>query len=214
MLLQHLHMASDIFLVLHKTNTKKGNRRIKPCLKKQGIYLRLKTLNTVISRNQLGWGTDDLPDERDQVWHLTGISCSGFFCCDNKCIHPTQQISIFTLQAFNRVTCCDEHKLFWAQFPPPPSPTLLTAAVVFVTVCVKTNMSHSAYEAAPLTPRHRMHATKIQSRNIQRQSESVLGVHCYSLSPDNEATFGQDWLWLMHDFTVLLATDLQLITNN
>lgn len=33
-------------------------------------------------------------------------------------------------------------------------------------------------------------------------------------APDNEATFGWDWLWLMHDFTVLLATDLQLITNH
>lgn len=96
---------------------------------------------------------------------------------------------------------------------PHPSPqTLLTAAVVFVAVCAETNMSHSAYEAASLTPRRRRR--KIQSRNIQRQSGSVLGGHCYSLRPDNEATFGGEWLWLMHDFTVLLATDLQLITNN
>lgn len=43
------------------------------------------------------------------------------------------------------------------------------------------------------------------------QSWEDIAIHW---APDNEATFGGDWLWLMHDFTVLLATDLQLITNN
>lgn len=145
--------------------------------------------------------------QKAETW-LAFLVTALFFVCLWVFLTSIQLRQIFCLQGFSRATFSDERKLLWAHSPPQ---TLLTAAVVFVAVCVETNMSHSAYEAASLTPRRRR---KIQSRNIQRQSGSVLGGHCYSPSPDNEATFGGDWLWLMHDFTVLLATDLQLITNN
>lgn len=119
MLLQHLHMASDIFPELHKINTqKKGNKRIKPCLEKKLFIYGWKhwiQSSAEISSAEVQMISQMKATESD-TW--LGFLVTAFFCCDNKCIHPTQQISIFTLQAFNRVTCCDEHKLFWAQLPP------------------------------------------------------------------------------------------------
>lgn len=213
MLLQHLHMASDVLPELHQINTqKKGNKRIKPCLEKSYLFM---AENTESNHQQKSarlryrwsprWKQPSLTPDWDFLFQpfsavITSASIQLNKFLFSHCKHLTGWLAVMS-------TNCSELSF-------PPSPTLLTAAVVFVTVCVKTNMSRSAYEAAPLTPRRRMHATKIQSRNIQRQSGSVLGGHCYSLSPDNEAEFGHDWLWLMHDFTVLLATDLQLITNN
>lgn len=101
--------------MLPKTNIKVQNKRVK----RLSFLLLFRAQNAKYNHQQkstpLRYRWSHRQKGESDTWLV--VLVTGVFCWDNKCIHPTQQIFVFTLQAFNRVTCCDEHKLFWAQFP-------------------------------------------------------------------------------------------------